>query len=569
MASGVMHSEEIEDLVTTTWDETPAHAGGRITAARGTALRCKGWRQEALLRMLENNLENAERPEDLVVYAGFAKAARDWRSYHAIVAALLDLDENQTLVIQSGKPIGVFKTHARAPLVLMANGNIVGRWATPENFYDLADRGLTMWGGLTAADWQYIGSQGVIQGTYEIFAAVAREHFGGSLKGRFILTAGMGGMGGAQPLAGTLVGGVILAVEVDPARIERRVAAGFCQHLAQGLDEALALCRSAQDRGASLSVGVVGNAAEVYPELVRRGITPDIVTDQTSAHDTLYGYVPAGLTIAATETLRRNNPDEARHRAAASIATEVRAMLAFKERGAVVFDNGNNIRSQAYEMGVSDAFSIDIFTARYLRPLFCRAIGPFRWLALTGEPGDIHAIDQIVLDTFPHNTLATNWITLAREHIRFEGLPARICWLGHGERTTLALAVNRAVREGKLSGPIAFTRDHLDGAAMAHPRIGTEGMRDGSDAIADWPLLSALLNCATMADLVAIHSGGGGYAGYMTSAGSTVVADGTPEADKRLATALTADTGLGVLRFADAGYEEAIVAAREANLGMA
>jgi urocanate hydratase len=555
-------------MVTITQDETPARAGDRITAARGTTLRCKGWRQEALLRMLENNLENAERPEDLVVYAGFAKAARDWRSYHAIVAALRDLEVDQTLVIQSGKPIGVFKTHGRAPLVLMANGNLVGRWATPETFYELADRGLTIWGGLTAADWQYIGSQGVIQGTYEIFAAVAREHFGGSLKGRFILTAGMGGMGGAQPLAGTLAGAVILAVEVDPAHIERRVAAGFCQQTAHDLDEALALCRSAREQGAPLSVGLIGNAAEVYPELVRRGVTPDVVTDQTSAHDTLYGYVPAGLTIAETEALRQDNPDDVRRRAAASIATEVRAMLAFKERGSIVFDNGNNIRSQAYDQGVSDAYSIDIFTARYLRPLFCRGIGPFRWLALTGEPDDIYAIDQMVLDTFPENTLATNWITLAREHIHFEGLPARTCWLGHGDRTTLALAVNHAIREGRLSGPIAFTRDHLDGASMAHPHIGTEGMRDGSDAIADWPLLNGLLNCAAMADLVAIHSGGGGYAGYMTSAGSTVVADGTPEAEERLVTALTADTGLGVLRFADAGYEEAVAAAREANLGL-
>jgi urocanate hydratase len=555
-------------MVTSTQGGTPVRAGDRIVAARGTTLRCKGWRQEALLRMLENTLENAERPEDLVVYAGFAKAARDWRSYHAIVAALLDLEVDQTLVIQSGKPIGVFKTHGRAPLVLMATGNLVGRWATPEDFYELSDRGLTIWGGLTAADWQYIGSQGVIQGTYEIFAAVAREHFGGSLKGRFILTAGMGGMGGAQPLAGTLAGAVILAVEVEPARIQRRVTAGFCQHMAHDLDQALTLCRSAQEQGAPLSVGLVGNAAEVYPELVRRGITPDVVTDQTSAHDTLYGYVPAGLTMAETEVMRREDHDGVRRRAAASIATEVRAMLTFKKRGAIVFDNGNNIRSQAYEGGVSDAYSIDIFTARYLRPLFCRGIGPFRWLALTGEPNDIYAIDQMVLDTFPENTLATNWITLAREHIHFEGLPARTCWLGHGDRTTLALAVNQAICEGRLSGPIAFTRDHLDGASMAHPHIGTEGMRDGSDAIADWPLLNGLLNCAAMADLVAIHSGGGGYAGYMTSAGSTVVADGTPEADERLATALSADTGLGVLRFADAGYEEAIAAAREANLGL-
>jgi len=553
--------------MTTTVRETTGQTG-RITAARGTALRCRGWRQEALLRMLENNLENGERPEDLVVYASFAKAARDWDAYHAIVAALKRLGDDETLLIQSGKPIGVFRTHDRAPLVLMANGNLVGRWATPEVFWDLADRGLTIWGGLTAADWQYIGSQGVIQGTYEIFAAVAREHFGGSLAGRLILTAGMGGMGGAQPLAGTLAGAVIMVVEVDPARIERRIAAGYCQHLARDLDEALALCRAAQERKEPLSVGLVGNAAEVYPELVRRGVTPDVVTDQTSAHDALYGYVPAGLSVAETEELRRGDPAAVSRRALESIAAEVRAMLTFKERGAVVFDNGNNIRSQAAGQGVADAFTINIFTARYLRPLFARGIGPFRWLALTGEPEDIYTIDRLVLDLFPDNELATNWVNLARQHIRFEGLPARICWLGHGERTRLALAVNAAVREGQLSGPIAFTRDHLDGAAMAHPYIGTEGMRDGSDAIADWPLLNALLNTASMADLVAIHSGGGGYAGYMISAGSTVVADGSAAADRRLATALTNDTGIGVLRFADAGYDEAIETAAQAGLGL-
>ena len=553
--------------MTTTVREATGQTG-RITAARGTALRCRGWRQEALLRMLENNLENGERPEDLVVYASFAKAARDWDAYHAIVAALKRLGDDETLLIQSGKPIGVFRTHDRAPLVLMANGNLVGRWATPEVFWDLADRGLTIWGGLTAADWQYIGSQGVIQGTYEIFAAVAREHFGGSLAGRLILTAGMGGMGGAQPLAGTLAGAVIMVVEVDPARIERRIASGYCQHLAHDLDEALDLCRAVQERGEPLSVGLVGNAAEVYPELVHRGVTPDVVTDQTSAHDALYGYVPVGLSVAEVEALRRSDPDAVTRRALESIAAEVRAMLTFKERGAVVFDNGNNIRSQAAGQGVADAFSIDIFTARYLRPLFARGIGPFRWLALTGEPEDIYTIDRLVLDLFPDNELATNWITLAGRHIRFEGLPARICWLGHGERTRLALAVNAAVREGRLSGPIAFTRDHLDGAAMAHPRIGTEGMRDGSDTIADWPLLNALLNTASMADLVAIHSGGGGYAGYMTSAGSTVVADGSAAADRRLATALTNDTGIGVLRFADAGYDKAIETAARAGLGL-
>lgn len=543
-------------------------ASTRISAARGSELRCRGWRQEALLRLLENNLENAERQEDLVVYASFAKAARDWDSYHKIVHALKNLEESQTLIIQSGKPIGIFQTHKMAPLVLMANGNIVGRWATPENFYELQDKGLTIWGGLTAADWQYIGSQGVIQGTYEILAQVAREHFNGSLKGKFVLTAGMGGMGGAQPLAGKLAGAVILVVEVDRARIEKRVAAGYCELIADDLDHALRLVEEAQKKGIARSISVVGNAAEVYPELLKRGVVPDVVTDQTSAHDTLYGYVPVGMSIEETEALRKSNPTEVRKRALASIAVEVQAMLQFKEKGSVVFDNGNNIRSQAAESGVANAFDIDIFTARYLRPLFCKGIGPFRWIALTGEPKDIQYIDQLVLDHFPDNELAANWIKLAAEHIKFEALPARICWMGHGERTKLALLVNDAVRAKKLSGPIAFTRDHLDGAAMTHPRIGTEGMLDGSDAISDWPLLNALLNTASAADLVAIHSGGGGYAGYMTSAGATITADGTDEAAQRLSTALTADTGLGVLRFADANYSEAQEAAKEHKLGL-
>jgi urocanate hydratase len=544
----------------------PLHT--RISAGRGTELRCRGWRQEALLRLLENNLENAERQEDLVVYASFAKAARDWDSYHKIVHALKNMDEGQTLIVQSGKPIGIFKTHKMAPLVLMACGNMVGRWATPENFYDLQEKGLMIWGGLTAADWQYIGSQGVIQGTYEILSQVAKEHFGGSLKGKFVLTAGMGGMGGAQPLAGKLAGAVILVVEVDRSRIEKRVAAGYCELIADSLDEALALVKEAQDKGIARSISMVGNAAEVYPELVKHGITPDVVTDQTSAHDTLFGYIPAGMGIDETDALRKSNPTEVRKLALASIAIEVQAMLAFKRNGSIVFDNGNNIRSQAAEAGVTDAFDIDIFTDRYLRPLFCKGIGPFRWIALTGNPEDIHVIDQLVLDHFPDNDLATNWIKLAREHIKFEALPARICWLGHGERTKLALLVNDAVRDGKLSGPIAFTRDHLDGAAMTHPRIGTEGMLDGSDAISDWPLLNALLNTASAADLVAIHSGGGGYSGYMTSAGATITADGSEEAAQRLSTALTADTGIGVLRFADAGYPEAQETAKVHKLGL-
>ena len=539
-----------------------------IKAARGNSLRCRGWRQEGLLRLLENNLENAERQKDLVVYASFAKAARNWDAYYKIVDALKQLSDDETLIIQSGKPIGVFRTHKDAPVVLMATGNTVGKWATPENFYELEAKGLMIWGGLTAAAWQYIGSQGVIQGTYEIFAAVAREHFAGSLAGRFILTAGMGGMGGAQPLAGTLAGAAILAIEVDRERIEKRIAAGFCQHLAADLDEALKLIGDAQKKKAPCSVALVGNAAEVYTEILKRGIVPDVVTDQTSAHDLLYGYVPVGYSPAQIAVLRKEEPERAKQLARQSIAVEVKAILAFKEKGAIVFDNGNNIRSQAFDEGVKNAFEIDIFTARYLRPLFSRGIGPFRWIALTGNEKDIHFIDQLVLDNFSDNEIAVNWINLAQKHIQFEGLPARICWLGHGDRTKLALLVNEAVSNGKISGPIAFTRDHLDGAAMTHPRIGTEGMLDGSDAISDQPLLNALLNTACKADLVAIHSGGGGYSGFMTSSGATIIADGTTDAQSRLQTALTADTGLGVLRFADAGYKEAIETAEKTGLGL-
>lgn len=537
-----------------------------VRAMRGETLRCRGWRQEGLLRLLENVLEVGERPEELIVYASLAKAARNWPAYDAIVAALTDLRDEETLVVQSGKPIGVFRTHPLAPIVVMANCNLVGRWATPERFYALAERDLICWGGLTAGDWQYIGTQGVLQGTYEILAAVAREHFGGSLRGRLFLTAGLGGMGGAQPLAGLMHGTVVLAVEVDPARARRRVEQGWCQRLTSSLDEALAWCEAARAAGEALSVALVGNAAEVYPQLLARGVVPDVVTDQTAAHDPLYGYVPAEVPLDALAELRAADPARLEALARESIAREVRAMLEFRRRGAVVFDNGNNIRVQATEAGVADALSIDIFSARYLRPLFCRGIGPFRWVALSGEASDIQAIDAVLLREFADNPIATNWVRLAGEYVPFQGLPARIGWLGHGERTRLGLLVNNMVARGELSGPIAFTRDHLDAAAMTHPYIGTEGMRDGSDGIADWPLLNALLNTAATADLIAIHSGGGGYAGYMTSSGITIVADSTPEAAYRLEYALTADTGLGVLRYADAGYPEAVEAAKAAGL---
>ncbi|TJY40684.1 urocanate hydratase [Cohnella pontilimi] len=527
-----------------------------IKAARGTELRCKGWRQEALLRMLENVLENGENQKELIVYAALGKAARNWGSYHAIVDTLTNLEDDETLVIQSGKPIGIMKTHALAPIVIMANCNMVGKWATSENFYDLQEKGLIIWGGLTAAAWQYIGSQGVIQGTYEIFSTIRSQHFGGSLAGRFILTAGLGGMGGAQPLAGVMVGAAILCVEADESRVDKRIEVGYLQKKTRSLDEALAWIREAMERKESVSVGLVGNAAEIYPELVERGITPDIVTDQTSAHDLMYGYIPVGLSQEEVRSMRGQHPEELQSKAGASIARQVEAMLAFKRKGAIVFDNGNNIRTQAQQYGVKDAFDIDIFTEAFLRPLFARAIGPFRWVALTGDPEDIRKIDQYILKHFADNEIVTNWISLANKYVPFQGLPARIGWFGHGERTKLALAVNQMVREGVLSGPVAFSRDHLDAGAMTHPNIMTERMKDGSDAISDWPLLNAMLNCSSMADLVAIHSGGGGYSGYMTSAGVTIVADGTEMSDLRLKTALDNDTGIGVLRYADAGYEE-------------
>ncbi|GGF37160.1 urocanate hydratase [Youhaiella tibetensis] len=522
----------------------------------GNELRAKGWRQEALLRLLENVLSVGEDPDNLVVYAALGKAARNWAAHDAIVNALKTMDEDQTLIIQSGKPIGLLKTHARAPLVIMANCNIVGQWAKAENFYDLEKKGLIAWGGLTAGAWQYIGSQGVIQGTYEIFMRIAENRFDGDLRGRFILTAGLGGMGGAQPLAGRMANAAILVVDVDPERARKRQEVGYLEHVAPDLDTALAMIDEAIKARRPTSIGLVGNAAEIYPEIARRGITPDIVTDQTSAHDLVYGYVPKGYSLEEVRRLRKENPAELMAASRASIVDHVNAMLEFQRRGAEVFDNGNLIRTQARDGGVANAFDIKIFTEAYLRPLFARAIGPFRWMALSGDPEDIRKIDELVLKMFAGNNIVTNWIGLARQYVPFEGLPARIAWLGHGERTQLALAVNELVANGTLSGPVAFSRDHLDAGAMAHPNIMTERMKDGSDAIADWPLLDAMLLTASMADLVAIHSGGGGYAGYMTSAGVTTIADGTPEGAERLRHVQTNDTSLGVMRYADAGYDE-------------
>jgi len=538
----------------------------RFPAPGGPILRAKGWRQEALLRLLENVLAVGEDPDNLVIYAALGKAARNWTAHECIVRTLQTMDEDQTLVIQSGKPIGLLQTHADAPLVIMANCNIVGQWAKAEVFYDLERKGLICWGGLTAGAWQYIGSQGVIQGTYEIFMRIAEKRFGGTLRGRFVLTAGLGGMGGSQPLAGRMAGAAILCVDVDPERAEKRRAIGYLDGIAPDLDAALAETDRARAAGEALSVGLVGNAAEVYPEIVRRGIVPDVVTDQTAAHDLVYGYVPKGFSLDEVRALRKSDPARLMAASRASIVEHVRAMLEFQARGAEVFDNGNLIRTQAHDGGVANAFDIPVFTEAYLRPLFCRAIGPFRWMALSGDPADIRTIDDLVLERFPDNRIVSNWIRLARAHVPFEGLPARIAWLGHGVRTDLALAVNHLVRQGKLAGPVAFSRDHLDAAAMAHPNIMTERMQDGSDAIADWPLLDAMTLCSSMADLVAVHSGGGGYTGFMTSAGVTLVADGTDAAARRLSCALTNDTSLGVMRYADAGYDEAIEEAQSRHV---
>ncbi len=536
----------------------PVTSGGQI--------RCRGWRQEGLLRLLENVLAVGEDPDNLIVYAALGRAARDWPSHDRIVETLKTIADGETLLVQSGKPIGVVRTHAKAPVVIMANCNMVGQWAKAEKFYELANKNLICWGGLTAGDWQYIGSQGVIQGTYEILMRIAARHFGGDLAGRFVLTAGLGGMGGAQPLAGTMAKAAILCVEVDAARIDKRMAIGFLDAKAGSLDEALAMIRTAQAEKRALSVGLCGNAADIYPEIVRRGVIPDVVTDQTSAHDLVYGYVPAGRSLEEVRALRTANPALLMEESMRSIVRHVSAMLDFQKRGAVVFDNGNLIRTHAKNGGVTNAFDIPIFTEAFLRPLFARAIGPFRWIALSNDPDDIRKIDDLVLEKFGDNQIVSNWVHLARKHVPFEGLPARIAWLGHGERTRLALAVNRMVRDNELSGPIAFTRDHLDAGAMAHPNIMTENMRDGSDVIADWPLINAMVNCASQADLVAIHSGGGGYSGYMTSAGVTLIADGTHAADERLDLSLTNDTTTGVMRYADAGYEESLDEVRKTGI---
>ena len=534
-----------------------------IRAARGTAISCKGWPQEAALRMLMNNLDPdvAERPDDLIVYGGSGKAARNWESYDAIVSQLRRLDHDETLIVQSGKPVGVFRTHPGAPRVLIANALLVPAWATWENFRDLEHRGLTMYGQMTAGSWIYIGTQGILQGTYETFAAAARRHFGGSLHGHTLVSAGLGGMGGAQPLAATMNGAAALIVEVDGSRIARRLATRYLDEATSNLDEALRTLDAWRRQGVARSIGLEGNAADVLPELVRRGMTPDVLTDQTSAHDALNGYVPAGISFAQATTLRERQPDEYVERSMQSMARHVEAMLTLQSRGAVTFDYGNNIRAQAQRAGVDRAFDIRGFVPEYVRPLFCEGQGPFRWAALSGDPDDIRITDDVALEMFADNAALCRWITMARERIAFQGLPARICWLGYGDRARFGLKINELVRNGKLRAPIVIGRDHLDTGSVASPNRETEDMRDGSDAIADWPILNALLNASAGATWVSVHHGGGVGIGYSLHAGMVIVADGTTAADEKLERVLTCDPGIGVARHADAGYPEALATA--------
>ncbi len=536
-----------------------------IRAPRGLDMTCKGWHQEAALRMLHNNLDPdvAENPDELIVYGGRGRAARDWPSFHAIVRSLQSLENDETLIVQSGKPQGIFRTHPEAPRVLLANSNLVGHWSNFDEFTRLERLGLTMYGQMTAGSWIYIGSQGIVQGTYETFAALARKHFGGTLTGKIIVSGGMGGMGGAQPLAATMNGACFLGIDVDSHRIERRLATGYCDRLAHDLDDALRILRDAQADKQALSVGLVGNCADVLPELLGRDFVPDVLTDQTSSHDPLNGYVPNGMSLDEARRLRASNPDDYLARSFHSMGVHVEAMLALQKRGAVTFDYGNNIRTQAAKAGVKNVYDIPGFVPEYIRPLFCEGRGPFRWVALSGDPEDIYRTDKLALELFPHNETLARWMPMARERIQFQGLPARICWLGYGERAEFGVAINRLVRSGELKAPIVIGRDHLDTGSVASPYRETEAMLDGSDAIADWPLLNALVNTAAGASWISIHNGGGVGIGYSQHAGMVVVADGTEESERRLQRVLTSDPGMGVIRHADAGYEEAQRFARE------
>lgn len=533
-------------------------------APRGTKLSCKSWQQEAALRMLLNNLdpEVAEDPQRLVVYGGTGKAARNHQALAAIIKSLQELENDETLLIQSGKPVGVFRTHNLAPRVILSNSMLVPAWATWENFWDLEAKGLTMYGQMTAGSWIYIGTQGILQGTYETFAEASRQHFGGTLAGRLVVSAGLGGMSGAQPLAVTMNEGVAIVVEVDPKRAQRRVETRYCHCLTDNLDEAMKLAKKAMSEKRPLSIGLIGNAAEVLPEMVRRGITPDLVTDQTSAHDPLGGYVPAGISLDEAIALRKDDPEEYIARSMASMATHVQAMLDMQKAGSIVFDYGNNIRQNALKQGVKDAFAFPGFVPAYIRPQFCEGRGPFRWAALSGDPADIAATDDLVLELFPDDVNLRRWITMAREQVAFQGLPCRICWLGYGERAKFGLAINELVKSGKVKAPIVIGRDHLDCGSVASPNRETEAMRDGSDAIADWPILNALINSVNGASWVSVHHGGGVGIGYSIHAGMVVVADGTDDAHWRLERVLTSDPGMGIIRHADAGYEKAIAAAQ-------
>ncbi|MCS7011751.1 MAG: urocanate hydratase [Anaerolineales bacterium] len=540
-----------------------------VRAPRGTQLTCKNWLIEAAYRMIQNNLdpEVAERPQDLVVYGGRGQAARNWECFDAILESLRNLEPDETLLVQSGKPVAIFKSHPDAPRVLIANSNLVPHWATWEHFDELAAKGLMMYGQMTAGSWIYIGTQGILQGTYETFGALARKRGWGSLKGKFVLTAGLGGMGGAQPLAITMNEGVGLIVEVDPARAKRRLEIGYVDEVVDDLEEAMTLVEEYRDREKPHSIGLIGNAADVYQELAMRGVIPDVVTDQTSAHDALL-YVPNGISLEEANVLRQSNPQEYKRRAMASMAQHVKAMLEFQRKGAEVFDYGNNIRQQAYNYGVTDAFEFPGFVPAYIRPLFCEGKGPFRWVALSGDPEDIYKTDEAVMELFPEDDHLRRWLTMAREKVPFQGLPARICWLGYGERVKAGLKFNEMVAQGILKAPIVIGRDHLDSGSVASPNRETEGMKDGSDAVSDWPILNALINAVGGATWVSFHHGGGVGIGYSQHAGQVIVADGTPEAARRLERVLTTDPGMGIVRHADAGYEEAIAAAKRHGIKM-
>ena len=541
-----------------------------VKAPRGTEISCQGWHQEAALRMLMNNLdpEVAERPEELIVYGGTGKAARNWACFEAIVRSLRSLANDETLLVQSGKPVGIFKTHPWAPRVLIANANLLGHWSNWEHFRELERAGLMMYGQMTAGSWIYIGTQGILQGTFETLAAAAERHFGGDLTGRLVASGGLGGMGGAQPLAATMNGACFLGVEVDPERIKRRVKTGYCDIMVNDLDEALRILKEALRKKEAVSVGLVGNCADVIPALAERGVVPDLLTDQTSAHDPLNGYIPSGLAVEQAAELRRKDPDGYLKRSFESIARHVEGMLRLQRLGAVTFDYGNNIRTMAYEHGVAEAYAFPGFVPAYIRPMFCEGRGPFRWVALSGEPADIHRTDRLVLELFPKDRVLARWIPLAEKRVKFQGLPARICWLGYGERAEFGLRLNELVRKGELKAPIVIGRDHLDTGSVASPFRETEKMRDGSDAVADWPLLNALLNAVSGASWVSIHNGGGVGIGYSQHAGQVIVADGTDEMDARLERVLTNDPGIGIARHADAGYPEALEFARQRGVKM-